>query len=351
MKKVIILLSLLILPAATVWATDGRSLQSSVPAPVRVILDTDMDTDCDDAGALAVLNALADNGEVKILATVTCSRNLWTPQTISAINTYYGRPNLLIGAPKGDGPMCDSKYARQIAENFPHQLPLNQPVPDAIDIYRQVLEATPDHSVTLVTIGYLSNVAELLKRPARLGHPSGLELARNKIRLWVCMGGNFVGTPAHDDLKLGDQNFTVDSAATLYAIKHWPGSLMFVGREIGSAPSGLKAGARLVETPENNPVRAVYAIFHGGIVKSRHIADPTTVLFAVRGLRDYWNVHTNGFMDLQPDMTFTWKDGPAGRQGYLLKWLINGQSNDHYIEQTVEALMIQPPRWLAGGVH
>ena len=40
-------------------------------APVKVIFDTDMANDCDDAGALAVLHALADLGEAEILAIVT----------------------------------------------------------------------------------------------------------------------------------------------------------------------------------------------------------------------------------------------------------------------------------------
>ena len=39
--------------------------------PTPVIFDTDMANDCDDAGALAVLNALADKGEARILAVVT----------------------------------------------------------------------------------------------------------------------------------------------------------------------------------------------------------------------------------------------------------------------------------------
>jgi hypothetical protein len=44
--------------------------------PVRVIFDTDMDTDCDDAGALALLHALADNGEAVILATLVSSQKV-----------------------------------------------------------------------------------------------------------------------------------------------------------------------------------------------------------------------------------------------------------------------------------
>ena len=38
--------------------------------PVQIIFDTDMDIDCDDAGALAVLHALMDYEEAEILGVV-----------------------------------------------------------------------------------------------------------------------------------------------------------------------------------------------------------------------------------------------------------------------------------------
>ena len=69
-------------------------------AQVKIIYDTDMDTDCDDAGALAILHALADRGEAEILATVVSSRYRWSVPCVEAINRYYGRPDLPIGAPK-----------------------------------------------------------------------------------------------------------------------------------------------------------------------------------------------------------------------------------------------------------
>lgn len=44
------------------------------PRAVKIVFDTDMDSDCDDLGALALLHILADRGEVQILATVSCSK-------------------------------------------------------------------------------------------------------------------------------------------------------------------------------------------------------------------------------------------------------------------------------------
>ena len=39
-------------------------------------------------------------------------------------------------------------------------------LPEAVEVYRRVLAAQPDHSVTIVTVGYLTNLAHLLAAPA-----------------------------------------------------------------------------------------------------------------------------------------------------------------------------------------
>ena len=51
-----------------------------------LILDTDIDTDCDDAGALAVLHALADRGEVEIAGVVCDVGNPWAAACAAAVN-------------------------------------------------------------------------------------------------------------------------------------------------------------------------------------------------------------------------------------------------------------------------
>ena len=312
--------------------------------PVNILFDTDMDSDCDDAAALAILHALADRGEAKILATVSSSKNPWTVPCIEAINTYYGRPELPIGSPHGSAPALQSQYTRGVADAFPHKLKTTADAPDAMVVYRRSLESASDGSVVLVTVGSLTNVANFLELPADGNHPAGIDLVRAKVRLWACMGGNFVGKPARDNLKLGNHNFEKDRDGALRAIRGWPAPLIFVGREIGSVPSGLKAGARLAQTPESNPVRLAYKLYFHGTIKDRHIADPTTVLFAVRGLRDYWDLHATGRMDLHSNLTFDWIEGPPSNHAYLLKRIVDGKPNDPYIESTCGELMIQPPR-------
>ncbi|MEP6668677.1 MAG: nucleoside hydrolase [Chthoniobacter sp.] len=311
-------------------------------APVKIFFDTDMETDCDDAGALAVLHALADRGECEILATVVSVRDPNSAATVDAINAYYGRPNLPLGMVKGAGVLEKSKYVSHIAADFPHRVKSADDVPDATLTYRDVLEKQPDQSVTIVTVGYLTNLKNLLELPAKDGHPSGLDLIQSKVARWVCMGGNFIGSPPQDDLKLGNVNFQRDSASALYVIHHWPVPIVFVGREIGSVPSGLTVGESLAKTPSDNPVRMAYFHYFGA-QKSRHVADFVTTLYAVRGLRDYWDIESAGFMDLHPNMTFEWQPATDRHQSYLLKKLRDGQPNDRYIESILDELLTQPP--------
>ncbi len=306
-------------------------------APVRVVFDTDMDGDCDDVAALALLHVLADRGEAEILATVTSTRSAATPSCVDAINTYYGRGGLPVGAPK-EGLARPSKYADAVARACPHDLKSVATAEDAVEVYRRVLEAQPDGSVVVVTVGFHTNVAALLRSPG------GPDLVRRKVKEWVCMGGNFIGKPAKDDLKLGNVNFVRDAAASYYALGHWPGRVTFVGREVASVPSGLKVGSAFARLPEGHPVRLAYEAYFGGTCKDRHVADPAAVLYAVRGLRDYWDLEDRGRLALNRDMTFEWTYDRDGDQAYLLKKQVDGTPSDRLIEKTIEDLVLTPPR-------
>lgn len=77
---------------------------SCAQPPIKIILDTDMDSDIDDVSAMGLLHHFADLGEVEILATVSCSSNKGSVQVIDAINTFYNRPDIPVGIPKEDAP-------------------------------------------------------------------------------------------------------------------------------------------------------------------------------------------------------------------------------------------------------
>ena len=71
---------------------------SAADGPVRMIFDTDMGNDVDDALALAVIHELADRSEVELLAVTLSKDNPWAAPYIDAVNTFYGRPDVPIGS-------------------------------------------------------------------------------------------------------------------------------------------------------------------------------------------------------------------------------------------------------------
>ncbi len=303
-----------------------------------------MHTDCDDAGALAVLHALADRGECEILAMMCSTKDPYSGAAIDAINTYYGRPDIPIGVIKErNGVKLKSKYTEALADEFPNDFNAVE-AEEALFLYRDLLEKQPDCSVIIVTVGYLTNIKDLLQLPAESGHLSGSELIKKKVQTWVCMGGNFMGYPAADDLTLGNENFVRDPLSTYYAISNWVGNLVFVGREIGSVPSGLKVGADLNKTPVENPVRRAYELWFDGVIRSRHVADLATILYAVRGLGDYWAIEDKGYMHILPNMTFKWDFSIDKGHSYLLKKKQDERPNNAYIEHVLNELLVSPPQ-------
>src|SRR5947208_11427829 len=92
-----------------VLPTGGAPLPR-LPRPVPVILDTDIGPDVDDVGAVAVLNALADNGEARIVAMFCSTSSEWGAPCLDALNTYYGRPDVPVGTNKAPGFLTDSPY-------------------------------------------------------------------------------------------------------------------------------------------------------------------------------------------------------------------------------------------------
>lgn len=323
--------------------TPGVNQSRADRGPVRIILDTDFHTDCDDAGALAVLHALADKRECEILAMMCSTKDPFAAPAMDVVNTYYGRPNIPIGIMKGPGVLRSSRYTKGVATEFPHNFQATE-ASDATDLYYDILTKQPDQGVVIVTVGYLTNIKNLLQVPAEDGRMSGMDLVKKKVKKWVCMGGNFIGHPPKDNLALGNVNFEKDSASSYYAIRHWPGELIFAGREVCSVPSGVAIGKSLWNTPSNNPVRRAYELYFDGKPSDRHVADLATVLYAVRGLRDYWDIQTTGHMNLHPDMTFEWEFEGDSNQSYLLKKQKDGVPNDDYVEAVLDSLLVQAPR-------
>ena len=179
---------------------------------VDLIVDTDMSIDVDDVGALCVAHALADRGEANLIAVVHSSASPSGVGAISVINHYFGRDNsVLVGAYAGTIGSPDNTsykspwgfyrtppqaawqvgpYADFLVANFPSRIRRSsQADGDSVSVLRRAI-AESEKPVTIATIGYATNLFDLLQSGAdKISPLSGIELVRNKVSQLVIMGG------------------------------------------------------------------------------------------------------------------------------------------------------------------
>ncbi len=219
----------------------------------HVILDTDLSSDVDDVGAVAVLHNLASKGKVEILGMMVSSGDPFSVPCLDAINTWYGRPDIPLGMIKGESVRHESKYTQKVAAEFPHNRKGGPDSIDAVRLYRQILAGQDDHSVTVITIGYLSNLHKLLlSAPDDISPLDGKTLVYTKVKELVCMGGGYP--------EGYEWNFYQDIPATRYVVNNWPTQIIFTGFETGK---DIWTGAALKAVAKDNPIRRSYELYNG----------------------------------------------------------------------------------------
>jgi inosine-uridine nucleoside N-ribohydrolase len=272
-------------------------------SPLLLILDTDISADCDDAGAVAVLHALANRGEVVIKGMMVSMPVEYGAPALDAINTFYGRPDIPIGTLKNseDGARTGGlkTYNEDLARRFQNDLKHALNAQNSVTLYRKLLAAEGDKAVTILTIGPLTNLYHLLQsKPDSLSQLNGRDLVKKKVKRLVTAGGRLPEGSSY--------NFWIAPEKTRYVIDNWPTEHWFVPNQLGD--SVLTGPAFVAQTSPDNPVRMAYTLY-----KSAHPTwpfrpswDQMGVLVAVR--------HDQG-------MFTTVESGSATVNGDKLKWV------------------------------
>lgn len=310
----------------------GNPGKNALPA---IIFDTDMGPDYDDVGAIAMLHALADSGECTILATVASDGHALVAPTIELLNRYFNRGDLPVGRAVAGAPdfVASNGWNDSLVYRFGADL-AGKAYPDAVAVYRKALAGQPDGSVTIVTVGFLSNLSALLASDGDEHSPlDGVALVKAKVKQLVAMAGSF---PSGIEFNINEH---ADAAA--HAISNWPTPILFSGFEIGSR---IFTGATVAtsDASGNCPVASAYAYnlrtFAPGGEKSRPSWDQTAVLVAVRDPNRYFYVNGPGTFSVAPDGTNQWNpDGGSPHYFLTHKYPI------HVIESTIEQLMLHKP--------
>lgn len=302
--------------------------------PVNIIFDTDMGPDYDDVGALAMLHAFANRGEANILATIASTRYEGVASVLDIINQYFNRPYIPVGVAGSYAlDMRDwQHWSDSLISRYPHSIKSNKDAVDAVTLYRRVLAGQPDESVVVVTVGFLSNLAALMKsEPDEYSPLNGKELVRQKVKQLGSMAGKF---PEGMEF-----NIEEDAQAAVYVFENWPGSIIYSGFEIGEK---IKSGIPLIENSEINdsPIKDVYRIcipMAEGDKGGRMSWDQTAVLVAVRGVAPYYDL-IQGKIVLEANGYNRWDINGEGQ--YYLK----EKEDVKRVEKLINDLMMTQPQ-------
>jgi inosine-uridine nucleoside N-ribohydrolase len=311
----VILGSLLLVPAASQSANGGE--------PVRLIFDTDICGDCDDVLALAMIHSLQSRGACRLLAVTVSVRHAQAAPFVDAVNTFYGRGKIPIGVVGADGVAQESRFLALAQQKdggqlrFPHDSTFDHNPPTATEVLRKTLAAQPDGSVSVVQVGFSTNLARLLDSPPD-DHSAllGEELVRRKVKRLSLMAGAF--TPIGKKARFLEYNVVKDIASCRTLAERWPSPMVWSGYEVGTAiPYPAVSIERDYGYVAHHPVAEAYVRFKPP-PHERPTWDLTSVLYAVYPDRGYFDLSPPGTVTVEADGFTAFTPNPEGRQRYLI---------------------------------
>jgi inosine-uridine nucleoside N-ribohydrolase len=314
----------LILIQSTILFSCNTMKKQEAGEMIRVIFDTDIGADIDDALALAMLYNYMDLGWIDMLAVMSCKDNPYSARYIDIMNIWYGYPDMPIGIVINGVKHDTSAYTRHVVEMkmdgkpvFARSLQDGQKPPVAINLYRKLLSESPDSSVVIIAVGQSTNLARLIdSEPDEYSPLSGLELVSRKVDYLSMMAGNFRESRP-------ETNIFNDSAAAARVLESWPSEIWFSPFDVGWAcPFPGKSIQNDFSNVDLHPLVEAYKNYQP-MPYDRPAWDLTSVLFVVERDSSYFTISPPGKVSLgyEPDLEhhvvshFT--PDPQGKHRYL----------------------------------
>lgn len=292
----------------------------------KIIFDTDIGSDCDDAGAMAVLHKLADENEIHLLGVVfSSSANKYGVGVCDAINTFYGRGNLPVGQYTGPVVVGDPRdsYSKAIATAtrvYGHSL--IDSATELVTLYKKLLKNQPDSSVTIVTVGHPVGLFYLIS------DKEGKKLVEKKVLRWVAMTHT-------SEIPQNDWNFGKNGTAPYITglLRIWPTEICFSGE----GKNIITGNGKLSSTDKNNPVRKAYQLWgNNALENGRSSWDQIAVLYAAR---PHLFTATPGKLEQNAGFETWWADGG----GFYRHYRVTPRLSKTELEEMIEGLMSSPP--------
>lgn len=288
---------------------------------MNVIFETDMGNDVDDALAIDMLYKYNKQKRINLMAVMLNKEGEFPPKYIDLLNTWYGQKRIPIGvSPRADKSLvAGTNYTQVVCEKLDEKgKPLyKRSIKDyskllsAVKLYRKLLAKAEDASVTIVSVGFSTNLALLLDTKADEYSPlTGKELVAQKVKRLVTMAGHI------ENPKYAEYNVVNDVAACQRVFNEWPTPIYMSPFELGLQ---VRYPAQSIENDftwtKHHPIVDSYKVYLKKI-EDRPTWDLTAVLYAVDP-QQFFNISPAGKIVVTDEGYTHYKQDAAGKHFYL----------------------------------
>ncbi len=288
---------------------------------MNIIFETDMGNDVDDALAIDMLYKYNKQGRINLMAVMINKEGEYPPQYIDLLNTWYKQKRIPIGRYSGtkQSVMASKNYTETIcnAKDEKGRPLYKRSVKDystllpAVSLYRKLLAKAADHSVTIVSVGFSTNIAMLLDSGAdEFSSLSGRELVSQKVSRLVVMAGH-IENPQYTEF-----NVVGDIPACQKVFNQWPTPIYMSPFELGLQ---IRYPARSIENDftwtSHHPIVESYKAYMDKM-EDRPTWDLTAVLYAIDP-QQFFNISPAGKIEVTEKGCTHYTKDPLGNHFYL----------------------------------
>ncbi len=310
-------------------------------APKKIIFDTDMGNDIDDALALLILFEQIDKRTADLELIAINKDNPMAAIFVNIVADHYGHENVPIavvtdGATKKEGSFTGA-VARMLGENgmykYPRRVDASSKMPDATKEIRKVLANAKDSEVIYISVGFSTNMARALKsKPDEISKLSGEELFAKKVKCVSIMAGKFSkATLANPEKFTPEYNAREDVKSFAEFLKLCKAPIVFSGFEVGEH---IKfPHSEVDKLGGNNPVFDAYNSFTRGNRHDRPCWDLTSVMWVFNP--SLFEISPKGIASVDETGRTSFKESNEGKHQYL----ILGKASHNLTRKLVESVL------------
>jgi hypothetical protein len=239
---------------------------------------------------------------------------------VDVLNNFYGYPDIPIGLETQGIPdphvfitYHNLPYARstEAVPMFKRSVGDNGSYMESYKLYRKLLAAQPDKSVTIASIGFVTSLARLLESgPDEYSPLSGVELVRRKVKEIYAMGGVF------GDAVEPDYNFkaAIDFSLKFFELLPKEVDIVFSPGEVGD-PLDYRPETVIADMDwtDLHPIKWTYQFLNCDT--GQKMWDPQAVINAVEGDQLY-KLSPRGWVTLTPNGETLFREDPKGNARY-----------------------------------